>query len=92
MLENQNSIDENEPTIGEKIESVKHGIKQISIGIYDLTIAAQAAKAVGNSEAIPNIQKGIEMQMKTLDFYRSKLVGLEKARVEKEVVKNKDNA
>ena len=65
-------------SIKEKISITKNGIKQIEVNIYDLTIASQAATAAGSVNEIPKFQKGLEIEMKKLDFYRSHIGGLEK--------------
>ena len=65
-------------SIEDRIAVVKNGIRQIEVSIYDMTISAQVANKIGNTQGIDKMQKQMEISTKSLNEYQTILGGLEK--------------
>ena len=53
----------------EKRTILQGNIKQIAANIYELTVSAQVAKSIGNTDVIDNMTKRLETLTKTLNEY-----------------------
>jgi len=62
----------------DKIAVLDNNIRQLAGSIYDLTISAQVAKKIGNTEGMDQRQERLETLTKTLNEYETILKELKK--------------